>query len=986
MTTIKQIPKNRLLLISIIFILLIISSYAIYADSLKTDLTILNPQSYPELGGNWTVEFKTTGTSDLIITAVNGTEFGKDLDPIEIICDNNIVNYERIDNSIFIPSYSCPDTSYEISRVMTTGKHHLSFQFGDIVDYANNFVADNITFVSPTLSTDSYTDKNWTYINITSAEDFNNSLIEWGDSSGYSNISMSNSTKTNWYKNITSLSDYAYNYTIFAQNTTNSWIQTSTRFITVDTTKPEIDFVNPTDTDNAYISKTYTYINTTISDTNKGTSLIDWNNSLVGWWRFDNSSDFTDHSTYTNNANNGDGKTSDSTYTEDGKFGGARYFDGDGDYIDCGSGSSLNLPDDFSVIAWIKTGSCDSQYIVTNYDGPPAMPYGFGLSIDDTSGHAYFSICDNTAICTDVESTTSVCDDMWYLIIGVRDTSADKLYIYIDGIKEDDTEDMTPSENTIATSHELDIGALNAWNGPQTTFTGTIDDVRIYNRSLSPEEINASYNSGLYRLETNFTSLSDGIYTYTAHTQDLAGNTNQTTRTLTVDTTPPIYENITQSSNPIDADNQQATITIDVEDTLTPINLTYIEYNNTNYTMTFTAGNTYTHDINLTIPENITYRFYIGNELDLINQTEELTLQIQNITLTINTSDTVSDINNITIEGYATLKPDNTSLNNINISIYFNDNFEANATTNATGFYTYTVYKSAGEYTIKVNTTDNNISGQNETTILVKTLIFDIFYLKDSSDQYDNILYGGEPFNLSARIREYNGTDYTAITSGTFTINITFSLTYSNSKWQTSQTYTTANETIGTYNIITNITGTASTGTYGLTEATYTYYVKNISITIETPTLYTSIDQTGYITGKLILLPDDTEITSTAVDLYRNTTYISSDTSNADGNYSNSYSHNITGSHNITVNTTRYGINASNSTTIYIKIPTQNPSAIGITTGTDTINLGDTVNLTVRIPQDNLHDTISEVKAEITNPDNVKTNITMTGLGNLWES
>ncbi|MCK5063164.1 MAG: LamG domain-containing protein, partial [Candidatus Aenigmarchaeota archaeon] len=72
-------------------------------------------------------------------------------------------------------------------------------------------------------------------------------------------------------------------------------------------------------------------------------------------------------------------------------------------------------------------------------------------------------------------------------------------------------------------------------DGGRQNFNGIIDEVRIFNRALSAEEINASYNAGLYRLETNITNLTEGTYTYTAYAQDLAGNVNQTEmRTLII--------------------------------------------------------------------------------------------------------------------------------------------------------------------------------------------------------------------------------------------------------------------------------------------------------------------------------------------------------------------------------------------------------------------------------------------------------------------
>jgi hypothetical protein len=66
-------------------------------------------------------------------------------------------------------------------------------------------------------------------------------------------------------------------------------------------------------------------------------------------------------------------------------------------------------------------------------------------------------------------------------------------------------------------------------------FNGKIDEVRIHNRALSPEEIKASYNNaGIYILYNNFTNLAGGVYNYRAYAQGLEGNVNQTeTRTLT---------------------------------------------------------------------------------------------------------------------------------------------------------------------------------------------------------------------------------------------------------------------------------------------------------------------------------------------------------------------------------------------------------------------------------------------------------------------
>ena len=74
--------------------------------------TIINPQSYPTVGGTWTVMFNTSGKADLAITAVNGTEFNKDLDFPEVRCGDETLNYK------------CSETGTETSKVIASGKPH----------------------------------------------------------------------------------------------------------------------------------------------------------------------------------------------------------------------------------------------------------------------------------------------------------------------------------------------------------------------------------------------------------------------------------------------------------------------------------------------------------------------------------------------------------------------------------------------------------------------------------------------------------------------------------------------------------------------------------------------------------------------------------------------------------------------------------------------------------------------------------------------
>jgi len=53
-----------------------------------------------------------------------------------------------------------------------------------------------------------------------------------------------------------------------------------------------------------------------------------------------------------------------------GKVDGALYFDGDGDYVDCGNDSSLNLTNNFSISAWFKSDGGDLISIICKGNEP----------------------------------------------------------------------------------------------------------------------------------------------------------------------------------------------------------------------------------------------------------------------------------------------------------------------------------------------------------------------------------------------------------------------------------------------------------------------------------------------------------------------------------------------------------------------------------------------------------------------------------------
>ena len=109
-------------------------------------ITILNQQSYPSVDGHWIIRFTTKGTHDLVVTAIDGTTFGVgdpgDIEFVELSdgSESGMVTRPRLaqGDTITFTDYSSESEGYVKLLVHTPGPHHLKFQFGADVAYAQN--------------------------------------------------------------------------------------------------------------------------------------------------------------------------------------------------------------------------------------------------------------------------------------------------------------------------------------------------------------------------------------------------------------------------------------------------------------------------------------------------------------------------------------------------------------------------------------------------------------------------------------------------------------------------------------------------------------------------------------------------------------------------------------------------------------------------------------------------------------------------------
>lgn len=164
-----------------------------------------------------------------------------------------------------------------------------------------------------------------------------------------------------------------------------------------------------------------------------------------------------------------------------------------GNYANISNTGTLNIgatSDSYTVMSWAKTNSAGTKRRIINKENTK-NPYALAISAAEKGS---FEIYDGTAN-PSTTGTTNINTDSWFHVAGVRDTTADLLRIYINGKEEGNATDTTTI--SVADSIEIKIGKHP---GNVQLWLGSIDDIRIYNRTLTPDEINNIYLNGLSRI------------------------------------------------------------------------------------------------------------------------------------------------------------------------------------------------------------------------------------------------------------------------------------------------------------------------------------------------------------------------------------------------------------------------------------------------------------------------------------------------------
>ncbi|MHA1280018.1 MAG: LamG domain-containing protein, partial [Candidatus Helarchaeota archaeon] len=189
------------------------------------------------------------------------------------------------------------------------------------------------------------------------------------------------------------------------------------------------------------------------------------------------------------NGNHGVGVGATPPTTGAGKFGNGGVFDGEDDYVSIPhtSGNSLDITKDkITLSAWIKpkTVSGDHKIFYKSEDNSK----GYGLAIYHNKLESYVYTSSGVISTRSVSGKTDLNINEWYFVTCVYDGK--KAQLYLNGNPYGEAQ--YGSGNILSANHSLHIGKYDV--AEMLYFDGVIDEVRIYNRALSPAEVRDLYN------------------------------------------------------------------------------------------------------------------------------------------------------------------------------------------------------------------------------------------------------------------------------------------------------------------------------------------------------------------------------------------------------------------------------------------------------------------------------------------------------------
>jgi concanavalin A-like lectin/glucanase superfamily protein len=224
---------------------------------------------------------------------------------------------------------------------------------------------------------------------------------------------------------------------------------------------------------------------------------------MVAWWPFDEESG----AQAADVAGNHTGAYQGAPAPIDGVVGKALSFNGHTDEIRVPDAPALDFGaspgGDFSIDFWLRTADQNLVASILDKRESAASPRGYAvflsngrLALQLAEGGA--STCDSTTAtgCTNYDSGIAVADGQWHhLAVTVDRDAADGIRWYLDGAEAGTRGNPTLRGDSLSNGAPLLIAA-HAFFGLGAALKGDLDELELFDRALTPDEVQAIYAAG----------------------------------------------------------------------------------------------------------------------------------------------------------------------------------------------------------------------------------------------------------------------------------------------------------------------------------------------------------------------------------------------------------------------------------------------------------------------------------------------------------
>lgn len=368
-----------------------------------------------------------------------------------------------------------------------------------------------------------------------------------------------------------------------------------------------IEFVDPSPANASHVYNSI-YVNYTVTPSSTY-SFIDFDDSLVAWYRLDNDSSVGEDDTlvydWSGNGNNGTVSSFNVTYNSTGRFGGAYDFsEGNTGVINLGDDASMNMTESISIGIWFRAVSFNPVYANFLFShGVPTSGAGFQIRFW-SSGLMNFQIGNETSggVMTVDSSSGAIEVGQWYHAVAIIDGDNDMGYLYLNG-EEVGSVDVTGYKfDSSGDDWHIGLGRYSNFY----PLNGSIDEVAVFNRSLSVEEVVALYNAtNTYH---NFVNQDVGNHSFQVFAVDDGGVLNFTEERVvefSIDDVYPVFYDYSDDNNTV-IDSGVGSFGVSVNDTNGTV---LLEVNGNNVTAT-NVSNVYTANYTFSFGGNYSYKWH----------------------------------------------------------------------------------------------------------------------------------------------------------------------------------------------------------------------------------------------------------------------------------------------------------------------------------------------------------------------------------------